>query len=137
MRRSKVELKITSDIEEMARRISEQENCSLESVLEDGLALLYSETWDGEQFLDRLANFSDEQLWNLVHLRLTFTQDRRIRNLMERGGEGRLSQADESELEHLLRLVDRHTVLRSHALVQLQERGHDPVQYLNVELAAE
>ena len=137
MQRSKVELKIPSDIEELARRISEQENCSLESILENGLAMLFSESSDGEQFLDRLAYFSDEQLWNLVHLRLTFAQDRRIRSLMERGGEDTLSHAEESELESLLRLVDRQTMLRSHALVQLQERGHDTLQYVNVELAAE
>ncbi|MCY3833552.1 MAG: hypothetical protein OXG85_11080 [Chloroflexi bacterium] len=137
MPQSKVELKIPSDIEELARRISEHENCSLESVLEDGLAMLFSESSDSEQFLDRLAYFSDEQLWNLVHLRLTFSQDRRIRNLMERGSEDTLSHAEESELESLLRLVDRQTVLRSHALVQLQERGHATLQYLNVELAAE
>lgn len=137
MRRSKVELKIPSDIEDLARKISEQENCSLESVLEDGLSMLFSGSSDGQPFLDRLAYFSDEQLWNLVHLRLTFAQDRRIRSLMERGGEHSLSHSEESELESLLRLVDQHTVLRSHALVQLQERGHAPLQYLNVELAAE
>lgn len=137
MQRSKVKLKIPGDIAVLARRIAEHENCSLESVLEDGLAMLFSESWDGEPFLDRLAYFSDEQLWNIVHLRLTFAQDRRIRHLMERGGEDTLSSAEESELESLLRLVDRQTVLRSHALVQLQERGHAPLQYLNVELAAE
>ncbi|MDE2747862.1 MAG: hypothetical protein OXI34_02755 [Chloroflexota bacterium] len=137
MPRSKVELKIPSDIEELARRISEQENCSLESVLEDGLAMLFSKSSDAEQFLDRLAYFSDEQLWNLVHLRLTFAQDRRIRDLMERGSENMLSHAEESELESLLRLVDRQTVLRSHALVQLQERGYATLQYVNVELVAE
>ena len=137
MQRSKVKLNVPGDIEALARRIAEHENCSLESVLEDGLAMLFSESWDGEQFLDRLAYFSDEQLWNLVHLRLTFAQDRRIRHLMERGGEDTLSSAEESELESLLRLVDRQTVLRSHALIQLQERGHAPLQYLNVELAAE
>lgn len=137
MPRSKVELKIPSDIEELARRISEQENCSLESILEDALAMLFSKSSDAGQFLDRLAYFSDEQLWNLVHLRLTFAQDRRIRNLMERGSENALSHAEETELESLLRLVDRQTVLRSHALVQLRERGHAPLQYLNVELAAQ
>lgn len=136
MHRSKVELKIPSDIEQLARRISEQENCSLESVLVDGLAMLFSQSANVEKLLDRLVCFSEEQLWNLVHLRLTVAQDRRIRDLMERGSEDTLSHAEESELESLLRLVDRQTVLRSHALVQLQERVHDTVQYLNVELAA-
>lgn len=137
MQQSTVELQIAGDIQNLACKIAQGENCSVESVLEDGLAMLFSSSSDGEQFLDRLDYFADEQLWNLVHLRLTFAQDRRIRRLMERGQEEKLSLAEEAELDSLLELIDRHTVLRSHALVQLQERGHDTLQYVNVELASE
>ncbi len=137
MQQSTVELQIAGDIQNLARKIAQGENCSVESVLEDGLAMLFSSSSDGEQFLDRLDYFADEQLWNLVHLRLTFAQDRRIRSLMERGQEEELSLAEEAELDSLLELIDRHTVLRSHALVLLQERGHDTLQYVNVELASE
>ena len=137
MQRSTIELEIPSDIKTRAREIAEREHCSLESVLEGGLELLFSRPSEVSQIVDRLDNFSDEQLWNLVHLRLTFAQDRRIRSLMERGGEEPLSFAEETELESLLELIDRHTVLRSHALAQLQERGHDTLEHVNVELAVE
>ncbi len=137
MQRRTLELEIASDIEQRARMIAQREKCSLESVLEDGLTVLFGCSSNSEQFLGKLAYFSDEQLWNVVHLRLTFAQDRRIRSLMERGGEEKLSLAEETELESLLNLIDRHTLLRSQALLLLQERGHHLLEYMNVELAAE
>ncbi len=136
MQSTKVELHIGSAIEQYVREIAQDENRSLEAVLEDSLKLLFSNSADGEASEDLLVYCSDEQLWNLVHLRLTFAQDRRIRRLMDLGREDKLSLAEHREMESLLSLIDRQTLLRSQALLLLQERGHRPIQYMNVELAA-
>ncbi len=137
MQHSTIELQIARDIEEQARKIAQGDNCSFETVLEDGLALLFSTVPADEIRLDRLQAFSDEQLWAIVHLRLSFAQDRRVRLLMEYGREGKLIPHEANELETLLDLIDRQTLLRSQALFLLQERGHDTLQYLNVQLVTE
>ena len=137
MGRSTIELEIADDILTAAQGRAQRENCRLESVLEDGLALLFGSLSEGDLPVDRLYHLSDEQLWTVVHLRLTFAQDRQARALMERGRNGELTPAEKHEFEDLLELIDRQTVLRSHALALLHERGHDTLQYLGVQTVAE
>ena len=133
MKRSKVELEITPEIEDYVRIIAEGENCSIESILQEGLALLFGSDSIVEVLLDRLSNCTDEQLWALIYQRLTRSQDSRMRELLNGGTEGTLSEQEHSELRYIVDLVDRQTLLRSRALALLQGRGHDIDAYLNAE----
>ncbi|MYD10760.1 MAG: hypothetical protein F4X02_12050 [Chloroflexi bacterium] len=131
MKRSTVELEITLEIEDHVRAIAEGENCSIESILQEGLALLFGGDSLVEHQLDRLNGCTDEQLWALIHQRLTRAQDERMRELLDRGSKGTLTEQEHAELKYIVDLVDRQMLLRSRALALLQERGHDIDHYLN------
>ena len=137
MKRSTVELEISLEIEDHVRAIAEGENCSIESVLQEGLALLFGGDSIVEHQLDRLNGCTDEQLWALIHQRLTRAQDERLRELLDRGSDGTLTEQEHAELKYMVDLVDRQTLLRSRALALLQERGHDINHYLNATAEAD
>ncbi|MYE26290.1 MAG: hypothetical protein F4X87_03545 [Chloroflexi bacterium] len=131
MKRSTVELEIALEIEEYVRVIAKGENCSIEAILQEGLALLFGNDSIVEYLLNRLSNCTDEQLWALIYQRLTQSQDSRMRDLLYRGSEGTLTKQEKAELKYHVDLVDRQMLLRSRALVLLKERGHDIDAYLN------
>ncbi len=125
MNTSKIELNITDEILARARQIAEDKDISLESVLLDGLALLFGSLPDIQITPDQLKTYSDEQLWAIVHQRLAWVQDTRLRELTEKGKQSILSVDEQNELHRLLDLVDHQMLLRSEALVLLKGRGHD------------
>lgn len=137
MKRSTIELEIAPEIEEYVRVIAEGENCSIESILQEGLALLFGNDLIVENQLNRLSDCTDEQLWALIYHRLTQSQDSRMRELLYRGTEGTLTKQEKAELKCIVDLVDRQMLLRSRALALLQERGHDIDVYLNTMTEAE
>jgi len=137
MKRSTVELEIAPEIEEYVRNIAEGENCSIESILQEGLALLFGNNSIVEYQLNRLSDCTDEQLWALIYQRLTQSQDYRMRELLYRGSEGTLTKQENAELQYFVDLVDRQMLLRSRALVLLKERGHDIDVYLNTKAEVE
>ena len=131
MKPSTVELEITPEIEDHVRVIAEGENCSVESILQEGLALLFGSDSLVEYQLDRLDDCTDEQLWAMIHRRPTRAQDYRMRVLLDRGNEGTITEQEKAELTTIVDLVDRQMLLRSRSLAVLQERGHDIDAYLN------
>ena len=137
MKRSTVELEIAPEIEEYVRIIAEGENCSIESILQEGLALLFGNNSIVEYQLNRLSDCTDEQLWALVYQRLSQSQDNRMYELLYRGTEGTLTKQENAELQYFVDLVDRQMLLRSRALVLLKERGHDIDVYLNTKAEVE
>ena len=137
MKRSTVELEIAPEIEEYVRVIAESENCSIESILQEGLALLFGNNSIVEYQLNRLSDCTDEQLWALIYQRLTQSQDYRMRELLDRGTEGKLTDQENAELKYYVDLVDRQMLLRSRALVLLKERGHDIDVYVNAKAETE
>ena len=98
MKRSTVELEITPEIEDHVRVIAEGENCRIESILQEGLALLFGGDSIVEHQLDRLNGCPDEQLWALIHQRLSRAQDQRMRELLDQGSEGTLTEQEHAEL---------------------------------------
>ena len=125
MSQSTVKLQIPPAIYQRARQIASESNRSPESVLLDGLALLFGDLPDTSLEPDALKSFSDEQLWAVVHQRLAWPQDTRLRELIALGKQGQLSEAEETEMERLMGLVDHQMLLRSEALLLLKQRGHD------------
>ena len=123
------ELKVPSAIFERAEAIASETNCTAESVLLEGLAMLFCPVPEEVKDPDALSGFSDEQLWLMVQQRLTPKQDARVRELADRGNRGVVSDLEATELEAWVARVDNQMLLRSRALLLLKRRGHDINQY--------
>ena len=119
------ELKVPASIYERAQAIANDSGRSAESVIVDGLSLLFGELTEMKLEPEAMQFLEDEQLWALVQRRLTPKQDARLRDLLELGNQGLIRSQDEAELAQLVSIVDQQMVLRSKALVLLQRRGHD------------
>ena len=78
-----------------------------------------------------LQHDTDDELWAVVDQRLTRKQDTRLRQLIALGKQGQLAADEQAEMERLVDLVDHRMLLRSEALLLLQQRGHDIDTYLN------
>ena len=120
-----VELPIPPEIYARAQQIAKDSNRSIEAVLVDGLALLFGGLSEADITPEQLQTYTDDQLWTVVHHRLSLSQDTRLRELVALGKSGNLSDDEKSEMESLIDLVDRTMLLRSHALLLLKQRGHD------------
>ena len=79
-----------------------------------------------------LQHYTDGELWSVVDQRLTQEQDTRLRRLIALGKQGQLTADEQSEMEQLIDLVDHQMLLRSEALLLLQQRGHDIRQMLDL-----
>jgi hypothetical protein len=79
-----------------------------------------------------LQHYTDDELWSVVDQRLTQEQDTRLRRLIALGKQGQLTADEQSEMEQLIDLVDHQMLLRSEALLLLQQRGHDIRQMLDL-----
>jgi hypothetical protein len=122
---STVELHIPAEVYERATQIARASNRSVESVLLDGLNLLFGALPDSKLSPDKLNTYTDEQLWAIVHQRLAWPQDTRLRELIALGQQGQLKDNEIAEMERLVDLVDHQMLLRSEALLLLKQRGHD------------
>ncbi len=126
-----IELQIPVEIYERAREIAGDSNRSVESVLLDGLALLFGALPDVRISPDLLKDYSDEQLWTVVYHRLARPQDARLRELIALGKRGQITDEGKTEMEGLIALVDHQMLLRSEALLMLKQRGHNAKEVLD------
>lgn len=127
-----VELQIPPEVYERARQIAKASNRSVESVLSDGLTLLFGTLPDTGTSPDKLTNYTDEQLWAVVHQRLAWPQDTRLRELVALGKQGQITNDEKIEMERLIDLVDHQMLLRSEALLLLKQRGHNVEKQLKL-----
>lgn len=132
MGQARIELKIPPEIYERARQIASESNRSVESVLLDGLTLLFGALPDTGISPDELRTYSDEQLWAVVYQRLAWPQDTRLRELMALGKQGQITSDEQAEMEGLIDLVDHQMLLRSEALLLLKQRGYDVEKQLKL-----
>ncbi len=123
MTQSPILLQLPDELYERLREIADYSHRPVESVLIDSLTLLFGNlpTINPQE----LTNFSDEQLWALVHRPIAWPQDVRLRELSDLGKHGALSVDEQSELETLIDAYDQYVLLRSQALLLLKQRGHD------------
>lgn len=132
MKRSTVELEIPERIIEEAQGIARRRNSSVESVLQDGLLMVFGTSADCEVSMESLRNFSDEQLWTLINHGLLGAQDSRWRELMALNKKGAMTDEESKELDDLADLLDRRILMRSKALLQMKQRGHDVDAFLGL-----
>ncbi len=125
MTQSTIELQIPDDIYQRARQIASDSDRSVESVLLDGLKLLFAARPELEISPDMLKEYDDEQLRAVVQRRLAQEQDTRLRELIALGKKGLITDDEKSEMEALIALVDHQMLLRSEALLLMKQRGYD------------
>jgi hypothetical protein len=122
--RRTVLLELPAELFERVRELANGSNRAVEAVLLDSLAVLFG-TPPGDQEDEALAmldGYTDDQLWAVVYQALTWPDNDRLRDLMARGRQARLTPAEEVELDALLDQVERYTLWRTRALWLLKER---------------
>lgn len=89
-----------------------------------------SETVDTQ--LEAVNRFSTIRLWSMVQRGLGFPDaiDTRMLDLIQKGKAGIISENEQEELNNLIVIYDKFVLLRTEALVELQERGYDIQGYL-------
>ncbi len=132
MKRATIELELPEELIQEAQVIARGGDRSLESVLQDGLAMIFGMMTDSDDASDLLHGLSDQQLWELFNRPLPWAQDSRLRELTARGKRGALLDHESRELNELLDMLDRQILLRSRALLQMKRRGLDVDSYLGV-----
>lgn len=127
-----VQLELPDEILARVVQIADDSERSVESVIVDGLSLLFGDLSDDNVSVEKLKDFADEQLWAVVHQRLAWPQDTRLRELAALGDHGKITADELAEMEDLIALVDQQMLLRSEALLLLKRRGYEIGKYLKV-----
>jgi hypothetical protein len=128
-----ITLDLPEDLYERVRQVAEQSQRPVERVLVESIRLLFvlpPTSTDVATTLAALPGYSDTQLWAVVYQRLAWPQSQRLHELSAKHKLEQLTEDEQSELEHLLTLNDHAMLLRSEALLLLQNRGHDIATYL-------
>lgn len=121
-----IQLNLPADLYARIQETADRTERSVEVVLVDSLALLFSApAIDWEHLAATLDTLSDVQLWALVHRRAAWTAAGQLHELTARGQQAQLTDEEQDELAALVDEADRMTLLRSHALLILQQRGHN------------
>jgi len=127
-----IELEISPEVYERAKQIAQENQRSVEVVLQETLTLMFGSWQETQLQPTELSHYSDEQLWAIVHRHLAWTHETRLRELVAQGKKEHLPEAEYAEMERLIDQVDRYMLLRSQALVLLKERGHNVEQQLKL-----
>ena len=125
MAEATVELSVPAAIYERAEAVASDCGRSTESLIVDGLSLLFAEMNIMELEPEALEDFADERLLAVVYQRLAFPHNKRMRELMQLGQAGRASEDEIVEMDNLVAKFDHLVLLRSEALLQLKKRGHN------------
>lgn len=82
--------------------------------------------------LEEFATFSTIHLWTIVQEVLDYPKklNNRYPELIQKSKNGTISEVEQSESEDLGILYNKYVLLRTEALVELQERGYDIKGYI-------
>ncbi len=120
-----IELNLPADLYGRIQEAAARSDQPVESVLVESLALLFGTSpIDWDHLTATLETLPDAQLWALVYRRVTWIAGGRLRELTARGKQAPLSDEEQAELAMLVDEADRMMLLRSQALLVLQQRGH-------------
>ena len=121
-----INVDVPSELFDRLHEAATRSDRPLEAVLVEGLALLFgTPPVDRAALSDALETLPDAKLWALVYSRLAWPQGARLRELSANGRQAPLSGVEQAELTALIDQADDLSLLRSRALLILQQRGHD------------
>ncbi len=130
-----VTLHIPDALYQAVEKAAQASERPVENVLLDSISLFVNYPQTSQQldkWLEQLGGYTDAQLWNVVYHRLAENDALRLSELSEKNKQGTITTQEENELTNLVHLVDRDMLLRSEALLLLQQRGHDVESYLKL-----
>lgn len=133
MAQKSVTIQLPDELYERVQEAAEAANRPFETVLLESIDTLFSQpepTADIQDLLHQLQDYSEPQLWAVVYRRLPWTQSLRLRELNLKNKQTTLSEIEQDELNSLIEQVDRDMLLRSEALLQLQQWGVNVDTYL-------
>lgn len=115
-------------IREVAR-LAEQ---PIESVIAEFVQFSIPPTQTIDTELADVQSMSTIRLWATVQKGLGFPEalDNRMLELVQKGKDGIITDAEQIELDELIIAYDKYILLRTEALVELQTRGYDVQSYL-------
>lgn len=130
-----ISLNIPYDLYNRIRQSAEINNRPFETEMLESLNVLFKTATtpthlDAE--LDKLPSYSTGQLWAVVYRRLASHQTKRLHTLVAQSKQDELSKYEQDELNTLLELNNIQMVLRSEALLLLQQRGSDVHTYMQM-----
>ena len=130
----RIELELPPDLYARVRDAAARSGRPVEALVIESLDLLFgaSSADDGAQLGPTMDTLTDAQLWALVYRRLAWPEDVRLRELTARGKQGALTDDEQAELAALIARADRLTLVRSRALLLLQERGYNVRDHLRL-----
>ncbi|MBK8022918.1 MAG: hypothetical protein IPK19_16185 [Chloroflexi bacterium] len=133
MTQQTVVLDLPEDLYERIRQQAQTANRPVEEVVTETLALLFGLA-EHDVTVESLESRSDAELWAIVHRKMTWDLEARIRGLsdLERTLGSPLSAEEELERDSLVAEHDRYVLVRSTALLLLKQRGHDIDRYLGM-----
>lgn len=121
-----IHLNVPADLYARIQEAATRSDQPVEAVLVESIGLLFgAPSIDWDHLATTLETLTDEQLWALVYRRMAWVAAGRLRDLTGRGRQVSLSEEEQVELDALIDEADRMTLLRSHALLMLQQRGHN------------
>ena len=121
-----IHLNVPADLYARIQEAATRSDQPVEAVLVESIGLLFgAPSIDWDHLATTLETLTDEQLWALVYRRMAWVAAGRLRDLTGRGRQAPLSEEEQVELDALIDEADRMTLLRSHALLMLQQRGHN------------
>ena len=123
-------LNLSDELYEVIRKTAEMSKHSLEDAAIALLELPHLLS-DLETETKNFNSYSDVQLWAVVYKHLSAEQSARLDVLLDKSKTPLITALEKTEAEALVSLVDRYMLIRTEALVLLQNRGYDIKSYLN------
>jgi hypothetical protein len=121
-----IHLDVPADLYARIQEAASRSDQPVEAVLVESIGLLFgAPSIDWDHLATTVETLTDAQLWALVYRRMAWVSAGRLRDLTGRGRQAPLSEEEQVELDALIDEADRMTLLRSHALLILQQRGHN------------
>ena len=130
-----ITLRIPDELYQQVEKAAQASERPVENVLLDSISLFVNYPQTPQQldkWVEQLSSYTASQLWSVIYHRLVENDALRLSELSDKNAEGKLTSQEQDELTNLLQLVDRDMLLRSEALLLLQQRGHDVQPYLKL-----
>jgi hypothetical protein len=123
-----VTLELPETVYQSAQRLARASSKSLEAILQAGIthALPPLDDVQPEEAheLAQLAFLDDASLWREARRMMSSKQEQALHDLLDRQGEGELSNKQRAQLEQLMQVYGQLTVRKAHAYLLLARRGY-------------
>lgn len=123
-----VTLELPETVYKSAQRLARASHKSLESILQAGIAHALPPLDDvppeEAHELAQLALLDDASLWREARRIMSSEQEQALHDLLDRQGEGELSNKQRAQLEQLMQVYGQLTVRNAHAYLLLARRGY-------------